>query len=197
VNTDDQGQIFKYIAVFSDYWKKGVDGWRIAEMRMDLNGYGPQRQEEFSKVWHFEPSLAVLTPTVHLPCIFPEIDNPYYRIPQEYEMLTETEKITECWYKFQYGIDWIHFMWVKETVADDFQNDNKRHFIARQKFLRQRFRYHCSGSVLEDIKMEGDMASGVSRTLVPEVKEQTVYFVKRNERWQILRIEGGDGNVQS
>jgi hypothetical protein len=169
----------------------------MAELRMDMQDFPSPGREKYAEKWYFEDPIAVLTATVHIPCIFSEMDNPYYRLPDAPDLLTEEEKIAECWYKFHYGIDWIMFLWVKETLADDFKNEEKRHFIAERKFTRQRYRYHMSGCLLEEIQICGDHAVAISKELVPEEQEKKVSFVRRNQKWQIMEIEEGVHDAQS
>ena len=185
------GQYFKFIAVICNSWVKENDKWLISEMRVDIKHFESPLLEQFAETWHFEEPLAVLSGLVHLPCIFSEIDSPYAKIPVAEDLLTEEEKVEECFIKFNYGIDWIMYRYVKETLADDFKNDDKRHFIAYTKFANQRYRYTCHPYITKLIEINGNNAVGMFETVIPENAEMQVEFIKEKDKWQILSIESG------
>lgn len=183
---------FLFIAQFANHWLKEHDTWKMKEIRIDIQPFESERMEEFKEVWYFEEPLANLTPTVHLPCIFPEMDSPYYQFPESMDVLTEQEKIEECFYKFLYGIDWIMFIYVKETLSDQFKNDDKHHFIAYQKFIRQRYRYHSSAFVVTSIKIDGNQAFASAKRIVPNEEVIQIHFVKEQGSYKIIEFVKGE-----
>ena len=180
-----------FVATFCNVWVKVAETWKLAEIRMDVKDYETPLRDYFAEKWYFEEPLANLTASVHLPCIFPDLDTPYFRIPEMEDILTEEEKIKECFAKFCYGIDWIIFKYCKESMHDNFENDEKHHFIAATKFARQRFRYWCSPYSLEITELTEDKASAKATSLVPDCKINRVDFVKENGKWQIIRYSEG------
>lgn len=188
VASNNDGKYFKFIATITVSWTKEDNNWLAEEIRMDVQPYSSPLMDEFAQVWHFEDNLAVLSGTVHLPCIFPEFDSPYNKITDAIDVLTEEEKVADCFYKFNYGVDWLVFRYVKETLADDFKNDDKAHFINNTKFTRQPYRYHSSAYRYKSIDVKKDKAVGVFESVVPDLVTKTVEFVKNDDKWQILSI---------
>jgi hypothetical protein len=134
----------------------------------------------------------MLTATVHLPCIFPDIDNPYYRIPDCEEVLTEEEKIQECFAKFIYGIDWIVFTFCRDAMSDRFENQDKKQFIAQTRWERQRFRYWCHPYTFKNIEIQGDKATADISSMIEDCRIRKVEFVKEPEGWRILNYAEGE-----
>lgn len=172
---------FLFIAHFSLIIRKG----KIVLIRMDVQPFAFSVQAE--KVWYFEKQEARLTADAHIPCIFPELDNPYFQIKSdESEAKTEKYQIQEMWAKYAYGLDWTMYSWVKEALSDIFEN--KRGYIASNKFANQRFRYHFQAWCMDDVQIDGHMAKSRMHTIIPEYKEQIVTWIK-DGKWQIAKIE--------
>ena len=183
------GKYFKYVAIFCNTWSKEKEGWLINEIHMDLKHEDSPLLNEFAKVGYFEEPLAVLTSSVHLPCIFPELDSPYFKIRNAEDVLSEEEKVMDCFNRFNYGIDWIVFKDVKDMLADDFRNEEKHHYIAYTKFARQRYRYSSNAYTFKSLKIDEDKAYAIVESIVPKYIQKSVNFVKRTNCWQILSIE--------
>lgn len=185
------GEYFTCVATFCNGWRKENDQWKIEEIRMDVQAFESPLADYFKKTWYFEKELAVLTATVHLPCIFPDIDNPYYRILECEDVLTEEEKVQECFARFIYGIDWIEFTFCRDSMSDRFENDDKKMFIAKTKWVRQRFRYWSHPYTFRKLEVHGDTATAQVSSLLEDCKIRNVEFVKEPKGWQILSyVEG-------
>jgi len=188
---NNNGDYFTYVATFCNGWIKEDETWKMNEIRMDIMEYESPLSEYFKKTWYFEDNLAVLTAAVHLPCVFPDIDNPYYRIPECEDVLTEEEKIQECFAKFIYGIDWIVFTFCRDTLSDGFKNKDKKTFVAETKWERQSFRYWCHPYMFENIEINGDFAVARLSSMIDDCRIQKVEFVKEATDWKILSYAEG------
>lgn len=184
------GECFDYIAeIACRYRKQG--SWKISEIRIDIQDFDSPLRDVFAKSWYFSKKLAILEPGVHMPCIMPELDNPYYQIPECGYEKSEEEKIEECFAKYNFGKDNLLYIWVKETLSDRFENDDKKHFIAYNKFVTQRYRYNFSSCRPLSITVDNDEAIGMFSELVPVRKNKEVRFIKEDGKWTILNIQGG------
>lgn len=184
INRD--GRYFQYIAIFCNTWRKKTGKWLMEEIHLDIKHEGGPLVDEFRKVWYFEEPLAVLTKSVHLPCIFPELDSPYYKIRETEDILTEVEKVMDCFYQFNYGIDWIIFKDVKKTLHENFKN--KREFIAQTKFARQSYRYSSHAYTCRAVEIKGDFAEAIVETWIPAHQVKRIAFCQNKGPWQILSI---------
>ena len=182
-------EYFKYVATFSNSWIKVNDNWVMEEIRVDIKDYPSPLRDYFAEKWHFENELASLTATVHLPCIFPDIDTPYFRIKEAEDVLTEEEKAIECFSKFNYGIDWIIFTYCRDTMDENFENDTRVHFVQKTKFARQRFRYWCSPYKVENVEVNGDKARLTVNSMIDNCLIREVNLVKRGTEWRILNYK--------
>lgn len=186
VAENNDGKNFVFVATFANGWVKENGEWLMNEIRLDIKDYESPLRDYFAETWYFENPLAILTATVHLPCIFPDVDTPYFRVPEAEDLLTEEEKVEECFSKFIYGIDWIIFTYNRDTMADNFKNQEKHAFIAETKWARQRFRYWCHPYKITSVKIDGDTAVAEMTSMIEDCKIRSAEFVKNNGNWQIL-----------
>lgn len=187
--SNDTGEYFLFVAAICCSWVKISSQWKMAEIRIDIKDYDSPLKELFSNEWYFEEELAVFSATVHLPCILPDIDIPYFKIPDPEKLLTEEEKVIECFSKYNYGVDWLMFKLVKDALSDKFENDDKQHYIASKKFERQRFRYWCSPYYVTSISMNNVYASIKTISDIPNCNIEMVKFLKEDNIWRIISIK--------
>lgn len=183
---NNQVDDFIFVVTFCNIWTYLDDNWKLSLIRADFDDIGGSLTDVFKQNWYFENKVAHLTASTHLPCILPDLDNPYFQVPECEQCLTESELIEECFYKFHYGIDWMIFKFCKETLADQFVNEDKRAFIARIKFKRQSYRYYSSPYYFEDITIHGHHAEARVGSLLSQCRIREVKFDKHQNHWEIV-----------
>lgn len=192
--SNDDGSYFLCVATFCNAWVKEGGAWLMEEIRMDVKDYDSPLSDYFKKAWYFESNEAVLTATVHLPCIFPDIDNPYYRVPSCEDVLTEEEKVEEAFFKLIYGVDWIVFTFCRDTLSEEFvspRGQDRKAWIAETKWARQRFRYWCHPYKVERVQIKGDLATADVSSMLADCLIRQVSFAREDGVWRVLSFTEG------
>ena len=113
----EQVRTMEFSAMFANTWVRRQEGWRIGEMRMDVTEYGGDYQEFIDK-WYFEKPELKYYFGIHLPCISGEMDNPWFRIPEEEDVKSDEEKILETFSRYAYGIDTLNLDLLPGALSD-------------------------------------------------------------------------------
>jgi hypothetical protein len=181
------GGFFSFVATFANRWQCQTNrDWKIAEMRMDVTPVGGDLRELFEKEWLFEPELAILSGSVHLPCIFPEMDSPY--LFPEPEKETEEDEIAACISRYFYGVDQLQFVHVKEVLSDRFEG-GKYEYMTTQKFLRQRYRYQPHPYRVTGLDLDGAVATAKLESMLENFRPLYFGLKREGHEWKIVSIK--------
>lgn len=181
IASDNSGKDFQFVSTFVNNWS-GEDNPKIVEMRLDINPISGVLFEEFQKEWLFEPEISILNASVHLPCIFPEMDSPYrYGVGD----MGNAEEVIK---RYFYGLDQLHFIHVKDVIDDDFEK-GKYEYIVKKKFLRQRYRYCSHPYNLSSIQECGELKYIKMESILERYKPMMFTLRKKCGEWKILNIE--------
>ncbi|WP_440322526.1 nuclear transport factor 2 family protein [Laedolimicola sp.] len=158
----DAVKTFEFSSFFVNSWVKTEEEWKISHLRMDIvdsHGDFP----EFQNAWYFEEPKAKWFVGVHLPVIQGEMDSPWRCIPEAEDVLTEEEKVMECFSRYAYGIDTLAFSHVDEAISENavvnmapWGTMDKRGFLTTLKYHRQPSRYWTHSAKLESMEIDGD-----------------------------------------
>lgn len=210
----------EFSALFANAWIKTEDGWRIREMHMDITEHRGD-YTEFTDRWYFEKQDLKYYFGIHLPCVSGELDNAWFRIPEEEDVKGDEEKILESFSRYAFGIDTLNFNLLLEALSDDLVVNmapwgamDKREFMATLKFKRMASFYWNHPARIDCVKMEGDTAflrlhrmAGHKQSAHPLIltKENVdtvhadaryeIIMSKENGQWKIKRMDYFLGNI--
>ena len=147
VEGQEEMPAFYYAITCADHWVKTEDGWKMNEIHMDVypfldNGL----QSYFAQKWVFSDPLA--NDGSRLPAICGEYDSPWIRISDPEDVLTDEEKVMDCYNKCFFGADYLVFEHRVDSISrhsgvNSFENgiDAERRGFQSLRFKRQKDRY--------------------------------------------------------
>ena len=180
ISSNNDGNDFQYVVHFANVWS--MDIWKVIEMRMDINPIDGYLYDEFKKNWLFEPEIAILNGSVHLPCIFSEIDSPY-----QYD-IGDMNNISEVIKRYFYGIDQLHFIHVFNVIDDSYE-DGKFEYITKEKFKRQRYRYMSNPYRIRSIENNKTCVIAHLESIIEKFRPLKFTLLHTNNSYKINKME--------
>ncbi len=153
--------VFYYSVHCAIHWIKTEKGWMQDEVHIDIYPFYGNLRAYFEKTWFFGSKLAEYTPGSRLPAIDGEFDLPWEKIPQGEDVLTEEEKIKDCFAKLYTSADYlvnIHRVTnrSKKMSVNSLrfgEYEEVRNKVSSLRYKRLKDRYWCHPYKFEKIKM--------------------------------------------
>jgi len=215
VANQDEMDVFYYAILCANHWIKTDLGWKMDEMHMDIYPFYGNLRSQFEKVWYFGPKLVDDKNVARLPAIEGEYDLPWLRIPVSEDILTEEEKIKDCFAKMYFSADYIVNSFRVEACSSKLktnsihfgENEGVREMLSSLRYKRLKDRYWCHPYKFETIEInnENNYAKCVTHRVFgwkqrnheykwtkgnSEIEHTCVAgvteFVKENGEWKII-----------
>lgn len=154
---------FYYCILCANHWVKTQVGWKMDEVHMDVYPFywtDNKIFEFFSKTWYFANPLSVPEKDNRLPAITAEFDLPWEKYPECEDVLTEVEKIKECYAVLYFSADYsvnIHRMnrrsrHLNTNSIYHGEYDGIRNIVGGLRYKRLKYRYWAHPYRFENIK---------------------------------------------
>ncbi|MBQ7889027.1 MAG: hypothetical protein IJ356_04645 [Erysipelotrichaceae bacterium] len=101
---------FYYGINCANHWVKTDSGWKMDEVHMDVYPFYwtvDSIYDYFKETWYLGSKLAIPQEDGRLPAVEGEFDLPWDRVPDGIDVLTEEEKLKECYAKLFFSADYM------------------------------------------------------------------------------------------
>lgn len=207
-DTDGKYEHYAFCGAFCNRWEKRPEGWRITEMRFDLNvddanvlGRGADGgfvltpgtgNLDFVKNWLPITDRVGWFRGVRLPAICGEYDAPWYVIKNRDNLGTDEEQIEELFYQYCFAVDYGCFQMFDEIFDDDavfcqyMGYHDKRHITGTLKLNRSGSRRCQHMGTVGSIQVHGDTADVVMYGKGPASLYYPYQLTKENETQEFV-----------
>ena len=149
VEGQEEMKAFYYAITCADHWIRTEDGWKMNEIHMDVYPFLDNGLKDyFGQTWVFSDPLAQEGEDLKLPAICGEYDSPWLRIPDAEDVLSDEEKVIDCYNKCFFGADYVVFQHRVDSISRHsgvnsfrFGIDEARRAFQMLRYKRQKDRY--------------------------------------------------------
>ena len=172
VSGRDEMDVFYYGLLCANHWIKTQTGWMMDEVHIDVYPFYGNLRRYFENTWDFGPALAETIENVRLPAIEGEYDLPWICIPDAEDVLTEEEKIKECFAKMYFSADYLMNSYRVEACSKRMntnavrfgENEGIRNMLVPLRYKRLKDRYWCHPYKLENIQINKTKDYAICKT---------------------------------
>lgn len=149
VDGQEEMDAFYYAITCGMHWEKNEGMWMCNEIHMDVYPFYGNLRDYFEKTWYFGSKLAISGKDGRLPAFVAEYDLPWLRIPEAEDVLTEIEKVKECYAKCflaaDYSVNDLRCVTRSKHMSSNARkfglNDGVRNTVNALRYKRLRDRY--------------------------------------------------------
>lgn len=172
VEGQEEMDVFYYSIHCANHWARIDDDWLMDEIHMDVYPFYGNLRNYFEKTWYLGSKLTIDGIDGRLPAIAGEYDLPWERIPDAENILTETEKVKDCFAKLYTSADYLininrvttrsKFLCTHSQYFGEYEE--VRNLVASLRYKRLKDRYWCHPYKFASIQFNESYDYAVCRT---------------------------------